>query len=142
MKNLFILLIAIAFLSCDDPQYNDLLPDKAVDVTINLNLPSYINLLTPGGWAETPSDGSLRYGFKGIFIYRSNSRYYAYERACPHKDLNACDPMTFDGSFLVCPCDQSQFNFLNGGSSTDVSYRAREYHVQEIDAMTLRITNY
>ncbi|HIP49482.1 MAG TPA: hypothetical protein EYG92_11030 [Lutibacter sp.] len=142
MKNLFIILVIFSLFSCDDPQYNDLLPDKAIDVTINLNLPAYISLQTPGGWAETSTKENLGHGFKGLFIYRSNSRYYAYERACPHKDVDACEPMTFDGSFLICPCDQSKFNFLNGGGSTDVTYRAREYHVQEINSATLRITNY
>lgn len=140
MKKIFIVTVILFLFSCDDPKYNDLLPEKAVDVTINLNIPQYINLQTPGGWAETPIGGL--YGHKGIFIYRSNSRYYAYERACPHKDVNQCEPMTFDGSYLICPCDDSKFNFLNGGGSTDVSYRAREYHVQEINSATLRITNF
>lgn len=140
MKNIFFVFVLFFLFSCDDNQYNDLLPEKNVSVDINLSLPLYINLQTPGGWANTPSE--VNYGFKGIFIYRSNSRYYAYERACPHKDLNACDPMTFDGTFLICPCDDTKFNFLNGGGSSDTSYRAREYHVQVINSATLRITSY
>jgi len=141
MKKLFFIGLLILLFSCGDTQYKDLLPDRSVDVTINLTLPDYIGLQIPGGHEMTP-DGAVGYGIKGIFIYRSNSRYYAYERACPHKGIDECDPMTFDGSYLVCPCDDAKFNFLNGGGSSTVSYRAREYHVEEINANTLRITNY
>ena len=141
MKNLFFIVLFVSLFSCGDTEYNDLLPNITVDVTINLTLSDYIGLQVPGGYQMTP-EGAIGYGIKGIFIYRSNSRYYAYERACPHKDVDECDPMVFDGAFLVCPCDNSKFNFLNGGSSTDVSYRAREYHVQVVNTNTLRITNY
>ena len=141
MKRLFIYLFIVTFLSCDDPEYNDLLPSTPVDVTIDLSLPLYLDLQIPGGWAYTPN--SAGYGIKGIFLYNLNNRYVAYERACPHLQLSSCSVMTFDGTLLHCPCDDSKFNVLNGGASTTgVTYRAREYHVQAISATSLRITNF
>ncbi len=139
MKQLFFLLFILAFLSCDDTQYNDLLPDRVVDVTINLSLPIYVDLQIPGGWSETPI--TPEYGFKGIFLINRNSSYVAFERACPHLTITACSRMSFDGLFFKCPCDNSTFSSLDG-SSSDVPYQAREYHVQVINASTLRITNY
>lgn len=140
MKRLFIALFIISFLSCDDPQYNDLLPDRIVNVTINLSNPEYINLQVNGGNAETPT--SEQYGFKGIFlIRRSQDRYAAFERACPHLTLSECSRMTFDGFYFKCPCDNSTFSSFDG-SSNDTPYTAREYHVQVVNASTLKITNF
>ena len=137
---LSIIIVVFLILSCDDPQYKDLLPDTSVDVTINLNISAYNNLLVPGGWANTPTSG---YGFKGILIYNKNGTFIAYERACPHLAITECSMMTFDGLLLTCPCDESTFNIFAGGvSESGVAYRAREYHVQQIGANSLRITSY
>lgn len=136
---IFLILIAVA---CDKPTANDLLPERQVDVTINLNLPQYINLLHPTGWEYTPTTSN--YGFKGILIYKKNGNYSAFERACPHLDVSACSAMIFDDFYLKCTCDDSIFNIFTGGNSETVGieYSAREYHVQIVNATTLRITNY
>lgn len=141
MKNLFLLLVILSFLSCDDPKYNDLLPNTQVDVLIDLNLPLYIDLQVPGSWAETPTTPG--YGIKGILIYNKNNTYIAFERACPHIAVTDCSQMNFDGLYLNCPCDDSNFNIFNGGVSTSGNgYSAREYLVQVISSTSLRITNY
>lgn len=136
---LFFLLIVWG---CDKSTPNDLLPDTQVDVTIDLNLPSYQNLLVPGGWAFTPTTPG--YGIKGILIYNQGGNFLAYERACPHLEVSVCTAMTFDGLLLKCTCDNSVFNIFNGGVSqtTGIEYTAREYHVQEIGTATLRISNF
>ena len=143
MKKIFILSFLLFAMACeDDFKYKDLLPDYPVDVAIDLSLPQYLDLQVAGGWAYTPSGGG--YGIKGIFIYNfNNSIYYAYERACPHLELSDCAVMEYSNGSLVCPCDDSRFNFLNGGVSTSgIDYQAREYHVQIVGAGRLRITNY
>lgn len=142
MKSLLLSLIVLFIVSCDDFEYKDLLPDQQVDVRIDLSIPQYNALQVPGGWAYTPQGGG--YGIKGIFIYNfNNSIYYAYERACPHLPLSECSVMEYADGSLVCPCDNSRFNFLNGGvSTTGVQYNAREYHVQVTGSNSLRITNY
>ena len=125
---------------CDDPKPHDLLPQRDVNVTIDLGLPIYQNLLVPGGYAYTPS--SPEYGFRGILVYNRNNSFVAYERACPHYAVNDCAAMVFDGLYLKCLCDNSTFNVLNGGYSTTVDYLAREYHVEMLSSNILRISNY
>lgn len=141
MRKYFIsFLIAIFLVSCDDPKPNDLLPQRSVDVTIDVNLPAYQGLLVPGGYAFTPT--SAEYGFKGILVYNRNNSYVSFDRACPHYAVNDCGAMTFDGMYLKCPCDNSLFNVINGGSSTTVNFQAREYHVEVVNSHILRISSY
>jgi len=141
MKLLLYLLLFIPLLGCENQAPNDILPDTQVNVTIDLNLPSYQNLLIHGGWAFTPTTG---YGIKGILIYNQGGNYIAYERACPHLEIATCSAMTFDGLYLKCTCDNSLFNIFTGGNSetAGITYSAREYHVQALSASMLRITNF
>ncbi len=138
MKTLFYLFFFLLIFSCDNPTPNDLLPNTPVDITINLNNPEFNNLQIPSGWAYTSG------GIKGILLYNRNGTYVAFDRACPHLAPTSCSAMVFDGFLLKCTCDNSLFNIFNGGiSETEgVNYSAREYHVQVINASSLRITNY
>ncbi len=138
MRAYFYFLIFILVGACSDPAPNDLLPDTPVDITINLNNPEFNSAQIPGGWA------TISGGIKGILLYNKNGTYVAFDRACPHLPPASCSAMTFDGLLLTCPCDDSTFNIFNGGvSQTDgVNYSAREYHVQAVNSMSLRITNY
>jgi len=128
--------------ACDNPTPNDILPDTQVNVTIDLNLPSYQNLLVPGGYKLLSKTENPSFGIKGILIYNHGGNYLAYERACPHLEVAECTAMTFDGLLLKCTCDNSVFNIFNGGVSqtAGVEYTAREYHVE--GTSTLRITNF
>lgn len=134
--------VSFAFTACSNPEPNDILPDKDVNVVIDLGLPLYQNLQVPTGWAFTPN--TSEYGISGILIYNRNGTYVAYDRACPHYAPNDCTPMTFDGLYLKCTCDNTTFNILNGGTSNspNVPQQAREYHVEILNANTLRIRNY
>ena len=139
MHKLFLLLVLAVFFSCEKNDTNDLLPDVFVDETINLNLPQYINLQTPSGWA--PTNG----GIKGIVIQNSgigNPPYKAFDRACPNNDCAA--PMDFDGSLkLKCSCDNSEYSIINGFPQTaGNTYFAREYKVIVLNTSTLKITNF
>lgn len=142
MNKLLYIFFFIILLGCENQTPNDILPDTQVNVTIDLNLPSYQNLLVHGGWAFTPTTAG--YGIKGILIYNQGGTYLAYERACPHLEVNSCSAMTFDGLYLKCTCDNSIFNPFTGGNSetAGVSYSAREYHVQVVGNAALRITNF
>ena len=141
-KLIFTLVTVLFFFSCTvDQQENDLLPDVTVNKNINLNLPEFINLLTPGGWVYTSG------GRNGIIIYNtgianSTTEFKAFDRACP---LNDCtQPMTFNGSTkLKCPCDDSEYSILDGSSQTSgVTVSAREYLVTRISSSILLITNF
>ncbi|MDO9275911.1 MAG: hypothetical protein Q7T92_10225 [Lutibacter sp.] len=139
MRKLFLLLLLAVFFSCEKNDTNDVLPDVFVNETINLNLPQYINLQTPSGWAYTSG------GIKGIVLQNTgigNPPYKAFDRACPNNDCAA--PMTFDGSLkLKCSCDNSEYSIIDGSPQTaGNSHFAREYRVNVLSGSTLNITNF
>ena len=140
MKNFkTLLLIFILITSCESDDQNTILPKVPVNITVNLTLSQFNNLLVPGGWAY--SDG----GIKGIIIYNvNNNSYKAYERSCPHLPPSDCTRMTVEQSFkMKCHCDLSEFNIINGTPITpNINSRALEYRVTIINSNTLKITNF
>lgn len=139
MRKLFLLLVLAIFYSCEKNDTNDILPDVFVDETINLNLPQYIDLQTPSGWAYTNG------GIKGIILQNTgigNPPYKAFDRACPNN--NCAVPMTFDGSLkLKCSCDNSEYSIIDGAPQTAGNIHfAREYRVNVINGSTLNIRNF
>ena len=62
MKKILFFLFTISFISCEENDPQDILPEVKVNITISLNLPQYLELQTPSGWAYTNG------GIKGIII--------------------------------------------------------------------------
>ena len=134
-------LVFLFFLSCSDDSNdpNQILPNVPVNETIFLNNPEFINLQVVGGWAYAQG------GISGLILYHSGiNNYLAFERSAPHLSPQACSQMkVVNGLVMVCPCDQSEFNILNGAPLTEgVNYPARQYRVQVTGNSTLIITNY
>lgn len=140
MKRIFYFVaILFCFTACGDDDVDTLLPNVPVDVTINLNLPQYVNLQTPTGWAYATG------GIKGIIIQNQgvgNPPYKAFDRACPNNDCTGA--MEFDGSLkLTCPCDDSEYSIIDGSPQTpNGRYFAKEYKVTLSDPSTIHITNF
>ena len=139
MKKLLVICTFFLLVSCEKNDLNDVLPDIIVDEIIDLNLPQYINLQSPSGWAYTNG------GLKGIVILNTGTGsqpFKAFDRACPNNDCSS--PMTFDGSLkLTCPCDDSEYSILDGSPQTaGNSHFAREYRALLINSATLNITNF
>jgi nitrite reductase/ring-hydroxylating ferredoxin subunit len=139
MRKLFLLLVLLISFSCEKNDTNDVLPNVYVDETINLNLPKYIDLQTPSGWAY------INGGNKGILVQNTgigNPPYKAFDRACPNNDCGSA--MTFDGSLrMKCPCDNSEYSIINGLPQTaGNAYSAREYKVVVVNSSTLNISNF
>jgi len=139
MQKSLLLLFLILFFSCEKNETNDILPNVTVNLTIDLNLPQYINLQTPTGWVETNNGG-----LQGILILNTGLTplYKAYERACPNNDCGS--PMIFDGSLkMKCPCDNNEYSIIDGSPQTSGSLHfAREYRVNQINPSTINITNF
>lgn len=138
-KLISFLFIFLFFLGCESDDQNNLLPYVLVNETINLSNPEFIDLQVPGGSAYAKG------GIKGIVIYNLNgSSYKAYERSCPQIAPSPCSQMTIEKSLkMKCPCDQSEFNILNGTPLTpNINYVAREYKVTIISSSLLKITNF
>ncbi len=128
MKNIFIAILFLAFASCSDDNIdsNRFLPNVSVNESINLNLPQYANLHIPGGFAYAEG------GIRGLVIYYSGTGYVAFDRACPHIELQSCSTMDVDdsGLFMVCPCDGERFQIINGApENSNIRYAARAYTV-------------
>ena len=141
LKKLLILALSLTLFSCSDDgnDFNDLLPVVPVNQTVFLNNPEFIDLQVVGGWAYSQG------GISGIVIYHyGTDTFLAYERSAPHLRPQACSKMTVNnGLTMVCPCDDSRFNILNGAPLTDgVKYAARQYRVLRTGPDTLQITNY
>tara|TARA_R110001583_G_scaffold8413_1_gene40181 strand:- start:3109 stop:3528 length:420 start_codon:yes stop_codon:yes gene_type:complete len=139
MRKTLLLFLAISFFSCEKNETNDILPNVSFSIIINLDLPQYISLRTPSGWAYTNG------GIQGIIIQNTgigNPPYKAFERACPTNDCST--PMTFDGSLkLKCICDNNEYSIYDGSpQTTGNSQFAREYRVTKINGGALNITNF
>ena len=138
-RSFYLLLLTIFFFSCEKNDVQDLLPNITVNTTVNLNLPQYINLQTPSGWATTTG------GVNGILVLNTGSGstpYKAFDLACPNYHCSTA--MTFDGSLkLKCSCDNSTYSVLNGApQTTGYLYFAREYRVSLLNNNTLNISNF
>lgn len=139
MRKLVLLFLLTSFFSCEKNDSNDILPKLAVNITIDLNLPQYLDLQIPSGWVY------INGGLKGILIQNTgsgSSPYKAYDRACPNNDCTL--PMTFDGSLkLTCSCDSSEYSIIDGSPQTPGnSHFAREYRVNVLNSSSLNITNF
>jgi len=139
MKKILFFLFIISFISCEENDPQDILPEVKVNITISLNLPQYLELQTPSGWAYTNG------GIKGIIIQNigiGSPPYKAFERACPNYDCSS--PMTFDGSLrMTCSCDKSEYSIIDGSPQTSGNLHfAREYRVNIVNSSTLNITNF
>ncbi len=140
MKKLIFTILFLGLFSCssDDIDDQSLLPNFPVNEVVFLNNPEYINLQVVGGWSYTQG------GISGIIIYHMNTNnYIAFERSAPHFTPQTCSKMVVkNGMTMVCPCDNSEFNILNGAPMTDgVKYAARQYRVVVV-GNTLQITNF
>ena len=140
MRKSILILVLFSFFACEKNETNDILPQLIVNITIDLNLPQYINLQTPSGWVYL-QEGGLR----GIFVQNTgvgNQLYKAFDRACPNNDCNS--PMNFDESFkLKCVCDESEYSIIDGQPQTaGNSHFAREYRVNILNNSGLNITNF
>ena len=142
MQKLFLLLILIIFFSCEKNDNDDFLPTTTVDITINLNLPQYQNLLIPTGWVYIEQGSTI--GLQGLLVQNTGltPKYKAFERACPNNDC--ASPMIYDGSLkMKCSCDQSEYSIIDGSPQTSGNSKsAREYRVLVLSSTTIKITNY
>jgi nitrite reductase/ring-hydroxylating ferredoxin subunit len=125
MKRFILLAFFMSLLSCSDNiDNNQFLPNVNVDVTIDLNLPQFINLQVAGGFAFASG------GIRGLVIYNNGIGFVAFDRACPHLELQSCSVMTVESLFMVCPCDGERFQLIDGAPENgDIQQSARFYNV-------------
>ena len=140
MKKFLFLVSIILILGCtSNGVENDCFPFITVNESVNLDLPQFIDLQVPGGWAYTSG------GLQGLIIYNINGvQFKAFDRLCPGENISTCSQMIVDDNLrLLCQCDGTEFNILNGAPLTEgVNCFANEYLVENLNGSLLRITNF
>ena len=140
MKKFLFLVSTILILGCtSNGVENDCFPFITVNQSVNLDLPQFIDLQVPGGWAYTSG------GLQGLIIYNINGvQFKAFDRLCPRQTISSCSQMIVDSNLgILCQCDDSEFNILNGAPLTEgTSCFANEYLAENLNGSLLRITNF
>ncbi len=143
LKVFFIVFIAFAFFeSCTPDQSDDPIPYVPFsDITLNLNLPENIGLISDGGHKLIPSSMG---GVQGIILYRQNSStYYAFERNCSYQPAGACVTVDVHSSnlYMVDPCCSSVFSFPEGNPNGGPAWRPLRKYATYLNGSTLTITD-
>lgn len=138
MKKLLLIALITTFFSCgSSDDGNTILPNVPVNVTLNLNLPAYQDLLINNGSVFVSG-----HGIKGIIVFRfSANNILAWEAACPHISPNQCSTMVINGVKMVCGCDDSEFSILDGAPLSGTPFPARQYRAVRA-GNTITITNF
>jgi nitrite reductase/ring-hydroxylating ferredoxin subunit len=141
MKKIFFMLFILPFaIGCDGGSANNNnpnIPNYAVNLQINLNLPAYSNLQFPGNRIIDFSQGA-----RGIVVFNTGSGFVAFDLACPNIAFTVCTtPMSVpQGSInATCDCDDTVYS-LYTGQSAGQQYPMKAYRVN-LNGSALIITN-
>ena len=140
MKKYLVLLILPFLMGCDKENFsnnNPYLPSYSFSLNINLALPQYSNLQFPSN-AVYINNGSA--GVRGIFVFNTGSGYVAFDAACPNQALSSCSTMTLSGINAICGCDSATYSLFTG-QAAGMQYSRKQYRVEQIDAVSLRVYN-
>ena len=150
MKKYFILLIAFSILfGCttnSNNNNNPYIPNYAVNVDINMNLPQYSDLKFVSNAVYIPNQGA-----RGIIVFNtSGTTYNAFDAACPNQELSSCstmffkkldpnDPLKIDKIMALCACDNAEYCLFTG-QSKGKQYPLKQYRV-EVNGNLLKVYN-
>lgn len=141
MKNLILIGICLLLVSSNcTKNNNNIIPNIPFDITIDINLPSYIELTGVGGWAYVNG------GSRGIIVYRrSIDEFIAFDRHSPADPEGTCFLPLFpdENNFLVLKdtCNNATFSLYDGSPMTNSEYGLRQYATQFNGSNLLRIYN-
>lgn len=114
------------------------MPLTGVNIQINVNLPEYIDLTAPGGWAYVTG------GSQGLIVYRKNiDEFVALDRHCPYQPANLCR-VNVDESDIVArdsACCHSAFLLLDGSIAQGPAAANLQRYNTSFNGTTLRIYN-
>lgn len=141
MKNLLLFCFGFLLLSskCNNQNQNPV-PFVPVDVTIDIQLPSYSNLQGVGGWTY------LNGGSRGIIVYRKGiDEFVAFDRHSPVDVSGTCPfPLYPDSqNFLQLKdsCNNAVFSLYDGSPVSNSIYGLRQYATQFNGNNLLRVYN-
>ncbi len=124
--------------SCKDKEQHPI-PNVAVNVLINLNLPAYQNLNVAGGWAYVNG------GSKGIVVYRNFDEFVALDRHSTYEASEDCSIVKVDPNnffTLLDSCSDSQYNIVDGTvTKGPAKWGLRKYNTYWDGAYTVQVYN-
>jgi len=143
VKKLFFICISVILFGCsaDDAQYNcNYLLDVGVNLSVNLNLPQYNQLLFPINTVRVSN-----YGNDGIILVRANTNtLLAWDGADPSHGLTGCSTLEIDGINATCSCgDGNSYNLITGTAvgDNDLPCTLKPYRVEALGNNTYLISN-
>ncbi len=111
-RKTFFLLFLINILSTSCKKKDPFpIPNVPVNISINLDLPSYQALTAPGGWVY------LEGGSRGIVVYRNFDKFVALDRHSTYDSEDPCAIVSVDSVNyfnLNDSCSASVFSILDG----------------------------
>ncbi|GAB5416255.1 MAG: hypothetical protein Crog4KO_11610 [Crocinitomicaceae bacterium] len=141
MKVQFILgvLILLLFSGCQ-VNNNHPVPNIPFDLTIDLTLPTYDDLMGVGGYAYVNA------GSRGVIVYRRGvDDFVAFDRHSPADINGTCaQPLTpDDNNFLLLndTCTGAQFSLFDGSPVSGSEFGLRQYATSWGGGTILRIYN-
>jgi nitrite reductase/ring-hydroxylating ferredoxin subunit len=138
-KAILLLITSLFFVECsnnENSSKNPYIPNYSFSVDLNLNLPLYSNLKSPGNGIYYSNTGA-----KGIFVFNTGTGYNAFDAACPNQEISSCTAMTLKGINALCSCDSKEYNLFTGQGDATVTYPMKQYRVQVISETQIRIYN-
>ena len=128
MKQLLVICLGLLLLSskCNNQNQHPV-PFVPVDITIDIQLPSYSNLQGVGGWTY------LNGGSRGIIVYRKAiDEFVAFDRHAPS------DP---EGSCPIALYPDAVFSLYDGSPVSNSIFGLRQYATQFNGNNLLRVYN-
>jgi len=129
--------LCLSFGSCKKD--NQQVPLVAVDVTINLNNPQFLDLTYVSGW-EYLTGGSL-----GLIVYRSSqNEFVAFDRHSPYQPDEVCRVSVSEDNITVLDdpdCSESSWLIIDGSLITGPAATGLQQYNTSYNDPYLRIYN-
>ncbi len=138
-----ILLLLLVLYSCgkDKIDRNPYLSFIKFNINLNLNLPTYNNLMYAGGGLSIRQGG-----INGLLVFNLNGNdFLAWEASCPNHPIRDCSNLSITGVLAECSCEGFEYSLatgqlLNPKESTKNPYPMLFYNVRR-SGNTLTISN-
>jgi len=135
----FIVLIGLALITtkCSKNETSSNIPDRPVNLVINVNTPANFNLQSIGGF-EYYAGGS-----RGVLIYRNDiDDFKAYDRHSTFQPENGC-AVEVDSTFVALedPCSTSRYSIFDGTVINGPAVVPLRQYQTSFDGVFLRVFN-
>ena len=108
-------------------------PDSPINVVLNLNLPTYFDLQTVGGWIYVNEQQS---GTRGLIVVRTTNGFKIYDRNAPHICPDNNTTLNVENNIkVVCPKDGAEWILITG-EPTKIAQVAPKTYRYNFDSAT------